>query len=88
MKIPLEKGLAYIILSQVPSNLRCLVFQATGIMGTPPKRAATIAPGVILMRGPLGPSGVIPIDVPFFNSFKSFLKLVAPPLLEEPATVL
>ena len=88
MKIPSEKGLASIILSQVPSNFRCFVFQATGMIGAPPKRAAAMAPAVILILGPLGPSGVIPMDRPFCNSFKSFLKPIAPPLFEEPATVL
>ena len=57
-------------------------------MGAPLNRARTMAPNLARIRGPLGPSGVKPMQLPFFK-IRSIDRMAAFPLfLDAASTVL
>ena len=57
------------------------------MMGAPDSRATVMTPSPARMRGPRGPSGVMPTYAPAFKVLSKVRRAAAPPRVVDPTTV-
>ncbi len=76
---PLVKSLGTKNRSQLFNSQRRRADHVAGMMGTPDRRAIVTIPAEARIRGPLGPSGVMPMHSPFFKVRKISRRAANPP---------